>query len=199
MYKYFLILFFLSLFFLKIINDFEYMDNQTYNVYLIANNKDLSDDYIKKINLIKPLKKDKIVRFNHSGNGKIFNNKVNIAVFRRNKISYWGFRKPIWNFLNSKNVILLGKSKFFKNSVRYFKEKNNQVKCILYKSKKIKTPSSGFIIIKYFLKNPNVDKIYLVGFDFHSDQRLNHGDKHWHNFYNEEKFIKKYPNKIIQL
>ena len=48
-------------------------------------------------------------------------------------------------------------------------------------------------MINYFLKNPNINKIFLVGFNFYE------GITNWHNFQNEKDFVKKNSKKIIQL
>ena len=195
----FLILFLVILLNLKKKNNFEkfnienFNSNFNYNVYLIANNNKLEKHYITKINSIKLNKNDKIVRFNHSQNPNIFNNQTDICVFRNNKYHYHGKNTLIWKKTKNKEVILLGKNKNTENTIKFFKNNNNKIRIVNYSKVNGKTESSGKIMINYFLENPNINKIFLVGFNFYE------GITNWHNFQNEKDFVKKNSKKIIQL
>ena len=189
-----IIIFFLVIvfFILNFVNIIENYKNK-YNVYLISNKPDLKFDYIQKINSLNLNSNDKIVRFNHSGNPTIFPARTDIAVFRNNKNSYWGYKKPIWDNLKNKEIILLGTNKITKKCIKEGTLKNNKVEVIEYKFIEGKTESSGTQIIKHFIKNNSINKIYLVGFTFY-DNKIN-----WHNFKKEKEILTKYPNKVIQL
>ena len=170
-----------------------YNFNDKYNVFLISNKKDLKPEYIDYINKITPGNKDKIVRFNLSHNPKILFGETDIAVFRNNKYHYHGYNYPLWKSIKNKDIILLGRNKTTNETVFFFKNNNNKVKILDYDKVNGKTESSGKIMINYFLENEKINKIYLIGFDFYN-QQIN-----WHNFKNEKKILKKYPNKIKQL
>lgn len=188
-----LILFLVILLNLKKKNIEKFNNNLNYNVYLIANNNKLEKKYITKINSINLNGNDKIVRFNHSQNPKIFNNQTDICVFRNNKYHYHGRNTSIWEKTRNKEVILLGKNKNTQNTIKFFKNNNNKIRIVNYSKVNGKTESSGKIMINYFLKNPNINKIFLVGFNFYE------GITNWHNFQNEKDFVKKNSKKIIQL
>jgi|TARA_Y100000389_G_C17355972_1_gene461091 hypothetical protein len=173
-------------------NSFERF-SQKYNVYLISNKPNLKSDYIQKVNSIKPSNNDKIVRFNHSQNGNIFNDKTDILFLRNNSHSYWGYKKPIWYKLKNKEIILLGSNRNTEKCKREGNNNGNSVKVVDYGKIMGKTESSGSLGIKYFLEDKNVDKIYLIGFTFY-DGIVNH-----HNFKKERKILDKYPEKIIQI
>ena len=188
-----LILFLIILLNFKKKNIEKFNNNLNYNVYLIANNNKLEKKYITKINSINLNGNDKIVRFNHSQNPKIFNNQTDICVFRNNKYHYHGKNTSIWKKTRNKEVILLGKNKNTENTIKFFKNNNNKIRIVNYSKVNGKTESSGKIMINYFLKNPNINKIFLVGFNFYE------GITNWHNFQNEKDFVKKNSKKIIQL
>ena len=188
-----LIIFLVILLNLKKKNNIEKFNNLNYNVYLIANNNKLEEKYITKINSIKLNENDKIVRFNHSQNPNIFNNQTDICVFRNNKYHYHGKNTSIWKKTKNKEVILLGKNKNTENTIKFFKNNNNKISIVNYSKINGKTESSGKIMINYFLENPNINKIFLVGFNFYE------GITNWHNFENEKYFVKKNSKKIIQL
>lgn len=188
-----LIFFLIILLNLKKKNIEKFNNNLNYNVYLIANNNKLEKKYITKINSINLNGNDKIVRFNHSQNPKIFNNQTDICVFRNNKYHYHGRNTSIWEKTRNKEVILLGKNKNTQNTIKFFKNNNNKIRIVNYSKVNGKTESSGKIMINYFLKNPNINKIFLVGFNFYE------GITNWHNFQNEKDFVKKNSKKIIQL
>ena len=168
-------------------------NKNSYNVYLISNNSKLSTKYINKINSKKLNSKDKVVRFNHSGNPNIFPNRTDVGVFRNNSRYYWGYDKKIWKDFKNKEIIFIGKNKNFDNCLLREKKRNNKVELIGFEKINNKTESSGTTAIKHYLKNPNVDKIYLIGFTFYN------GKVNWHNFKKEKEILKKYPEKIIQL
>lgn len=167
--------------------------SQKYNVYLISNKPNLKSDYIQKVNSIKPSNNDKIVRFNHSQNGNIFNDKTDILFLRNNSYSYWGYKKPIWYKLKNKEIILLGSNRNTEKCKKEGNNNGNSVKVLDYGKIMGKTESSGSLGIKYFLEDNNVDKIYLIGFTFY-DGIVNH-----HNFKKEREILDKYPEKIIQI
>ena len=171
----------------------EHFINNKCDVYLISNKSDIKNQYINKINKIKIKSNDKVVRFNHSGNPNIFPHKTDIAVFRNNKYNYWGNGKPIWKNLNNKEAFLLGTNKNTQNIKKELESKNNIVEIINYDKINNKTESSGKIVINHLLNKNDIDKIYLVGFDFYK------GVNNWHNFKNEETFVNKHKNKIIHL
>ena len=167
--------------------------SEKYNVYLISNKPDLDENYLNKVNSLQLNKNDKIIRFNHSQNGNIFNNKTDILFLRNNSHSYWGYKKPIWHNLKNKEIILLGKNGNTSKCKREGENNGNNVKVVDYGKIGGKTESSGSLGIKYFLQDINVNKIYLIGFTFY-DGIVNH-----HNFKREREILKKYPEKIIQI
>ena len=188
-----LLLLFIIILFIYLYKKQENFINNKCDVYLISNKSDIKNQYINKINKIKIKSNDKVVRFNHSGNPNIFPHKTDIAVFRNNKYNYWGNGKPIWKNLNNKEVFLLGTNKNTQNVKEELESKNNRVEIINYDKIYNKTESSGKIVINHLLNKNDIDKIYLVGFDFYK------GVNNWHNFKNEETFVNNHKNKIIQL
>jgi hypothetical protein len=176
-------------------NNFRKKENftNTKNVYLISNNSKLTDEYIKKINNINLNHSDKVVRFNHSGNPNIFKNQTDIAFFRNNSESYWGYKLPIWNNLHNKDIVLLGKNPKTDICKSDAEKRGNNVSILDYNKVEGKTESSGTQAIKYFSNDKNINKIYLVGFTFYD------GKVNWHNFEREKEILNKYPNKVIQL
>lgn len=167
--------------------------SEKYNVYLISNKPDLDENYLNKVNSLQLNKNDKIIRFNHSQNGNIFNNKTDILFLRNNSHSYWGYEKPIWYDLKNKEIIFLGKNKNTQKCKFEAISRGNKVRVVDYGKIMGKTESSGSLGIKYFLEHKDVDKIYLIGFTFY-DGIINH-----HNFKREREILKKYPEKIKQI
>ena len=166
---------------------------QKYNYYLIANNKNLTIDYIKKINKINLTQNDKIIRFNHCSNLNIFSGKTDCISIRSNARYYWGINSSFVQQVNGVKMFLLGINPTTNNVITYFRLKNNEIEIINYtKNDYNKTDSSGKQIIDYLLKQNNVDKIYLVGFDFYKGITTNA-----HNFSIEKKRVLSYKNIIL--
>ena len=164
-----------------------------HNVYLISNKPDLNSDYIKKVNSLKLNANDKVVRFNHSGNPQILDGRTDIAILRNNDKSYWGYKSNMWNNLTNKEIILLGKNSNTEKCIFEGDKKGNNVKVVNYDKVEGKTESSGKLGINYFLKDSNVNKIYLIGFTFYD------GKVNWHNFKKEKEILKEHPEKIVQI
>ena len=164
-----------------------------FNIFLIANNKTLKKPYINTINQIKINDNDKIIRFNHCSNLDIFNKRVDAIAIRNNATSYWGINSKYVTNVKNKKIYLLGKNDDTDTIIDFFKKSNNSVTIINYnKNEYSKTDSSGKQIIDYFRNNKNINKIYLVGFNFHNE--TTEGS---HNFQIEKKKVLQYDNVIL--
>ena len=162
------------------------------NIFLIANNHNLSKEYISYINTIKLKPRDIIVRFNHCENQEIFNGKTNAVALRSNGQLYWGLHTNYVQTLHNKIIYLLGKLDD-PNITRHFINQGCIVKALYYtRNEYNKTDSSGKQIIDYFRKENSKNKIFLIGFDFHREQQCIA-----HDFSKERIKILGYDNVVV--
>ena len=163
------------------------------NIFLIANNHHLSTEYISYINTIKRKDIDIIVRFNHCENTEIFDNNTNALVLRSNSTFYWGFHTDYVKNLHNKIIYLLGQNEETSSTIDHFIKQGCVVKVLNYmRNDYDKTDSSGKQLIDYFRKENSKNKIFLIGFDFHREQKCIA-----HNFTKEREKILEYDNVIV--
>ena len=163
------------------------------NIFLIANNHNLTPQYISYINTIKLSDRDIIVRFNHCENQEIFNGKTNAIALRSNGSLYWGNHINYVKTQHNKVIYLLGKNKDTSSTINHFTKQGCIVKILNYfRNDYNKTDSSGKQIIDYFRNANSKNKIFLIGFDFHREQKCIA-----HNFTKEREKILTYNNVII--
>ena len=182
----------------KYIFDTDIFDNKT--VFLIANNRKISDETLEFINNY-DYKDSVIVRFNGLKPvvKKYCKGKTDVMIYRSSKKSFHGLRQHNKNFinvytyntkklqndlLNLENVIP-DKIRNRKDNPLYimpteeyiFKNNKNKVKTYKY--------TTGFQTLLSLLKSNKFKKIYLIGFTFHGAKVKNrvHNDKYEHEYF----------------
>ena len=175
------------------------------NIYLIANNSSLDNNWISRMNNnINPNINDLIIRFNHGSLLKLFNGRTTHVLFRSDIIGFQGLKNyKIKNklFNKNKNKINFGviyypneniKRQLEIKKIQYINNINiNTIIPITNDIKKLtgKSPSSGFTTILYLLKLYPYATINLMGFNFYNRQN------NWHNFNRELHIIENISNK----
>lgn len=159
-------------------------------IYLIANNRKLSETAKEEIQSIRLAESDEIVRFNHVECRELFKGRTTTLFLRANpQGKYWGVKRDYTLMypvdVDKVKIVFVGKGITLNEVV----QKNGISSYEVLDIYRIKdeyalagTPSTGFAAIHYFLEKHPDHKLVLIGFTFHLDGR--HG---WHDFRKEKK------------
>jgi len=181
-------------------------------IFLIANNRNISKDWVNNMNKnIKIQDDDYIVRFNCGKLLNLFNGKTTHFLFRGDKVGFQGINNDykienrhiskIKNNINFGVIVYTDEkknSRIVKDIQRVEKRNNIKIKTIIPMGQSIKnltgkSPSSGFITLLHYLKNFPKAEIYLMGFTFYN------GVNNWHNFSGEINFVRGLIDKINRI